>query len=139
MYNVVVKFPGNRPPLHIGELGRRLGVSDHVIRARQNRCGLPQPVRSPGGFRLYSEADEWRLHRMQAYLANGALSAAEAARAALSGDASTPPGRTAGPSLASAGKGLSAAPRQALDAFDEPARLIAGDPVTEAGRAGWSR
>jgi len=78
-------------------------------------------VRSPGGFRLYSEADEWRIRRMQAYLADG-LSAAEAARAALSGDASTPPGRPAGPPLpAPAGDGLSAALRQALDAFDEPA------------------
>jgi MerR family transcriptional regulator, light-induced transcriptional regulator len=92
-----------------------------VLRAWENRYGLLQPVRSPGGFRLYSEADEWRIRRMQAYLADG-LSAAEAARAALSGDASTPPGRPAGPPLAaSAGDGLSAALRQALDAFDEPA------------------
>ena len=138
MYSVVVKFPGKRPLLRIGELGQRLGVSDHVLRAWQNRYGLPQPVRSSGGFRLYSEADEWRLRRMQAYLAEG-LSPAEAARAAHSGDASTRPGRPAGPPLASAGNGLSAAPRQALDASGEPARLIAGGPVTEAERAGWSR
>ena len=116
-----MEFPGDRPLLRIGELSRRLGVSDHVLRAWENRYGLLQPVRSPGGFRLYSEADEWRIRRMQAYLADG-LSAAEAARAALSGDASTPPGRPAGPPLAaSAGDGLSAALRQALDAFDEPA------------------
>ena len=133
-----VRSPGNRPLLHIGELSQRLGVSDHVLRAWENRYGLPQPARSPGGFRLYSEAGEWRLRQMQAYRAIGALSAAEAARAALSGDASTPPGRP-GPSLASAGNGLSAALRQALDASGEPARLMAGDPVTEAGRAGWSR
>jgi DNA-binding transcriptional MerR regulator len=116
-----MEFPGDRPLLRIGELSRRLGVSDHVLRAWENRYDLLQPVRSPGGFRLYSEADEWRIRRMQAYLADG-LSAAEAARAALSGDASTPPGRAAGPPLAaSAGDGLSAALRQALDAFDEPA------------------
>ena len=116
-----MEFPGDSPLLRIGELSRRLGVSDHVLRAWENRYGLLQPVRSPGGFRLYSEADEWRIRRMQAYLADG-LSAAEAARAALSGDASTPPGRPAGPPLAaSAGDGLSAALRQALDAFDEPA------------------
>ena len=65
---------------------------DHALRAWENRYGLPQPVRSPGGFRLYSEADESRIRRMQAYLADG-LSAAEAARAVLSSDASTPPGR----------------------------------------------
>jgi DNA-binding transcriptional MerR regulator len=133
-----VKFPGNRPLLRLGELGQRLGVSDHVLRAWENRCGLPQPARSPGGFRLYSEADEWRLRWMQACLADG-LSAAEAARAALSGDAITPPGRPAGLPLESAGNGLSAALRQALDASGEPARLIAGDPVTEAEWAGWSR
>src|ERR1700745_3546803 len=87
--------PEGRPLLRIGELSRRRGVSDHVLRAWENRYGLLQPVRSPGGFRLYSEADEWRIRRMQAYLADG-LSAAEAARAALSGDASTPPRRPAG-------------------------------------------
>ena len=87
-----MEFPGNSPLLRCGELSRRLGVSDHVLRAWENRYGLLQPVRSPGGFRLYSEADERRIRRMQAYLADG-LSAAEAARAALSGDASTPPGR----------------------------------------------
>jgi MerR family transcriptional regulator, light-induced transcriptional regulator len=81
---------GDRPLLRIGELSRRLGVSDYVLRAWENRYGLLHPVRSPGGFRLYSEEDEWRIRRMQAYLADG-LSAAEAARAALSGDASTPP------------------------------------------------
>ena len=92
-----------------------------MLRAWENPYGLLQPVRSPGGFRLYSEGDEWRIRRMQAYLADG-LSAAEAARAALSGDASTPSRRPAGaPLAASAGDGPSAALRQALDAFDEPA------------------
>ena len=70
-----MEFPGNSPLLRIGELSRRLGISDHVLRAWENRYGLLQPVRSPGGFRLYSEADERRIRRMQAYLADG-LSAA---------------------------------------------------------------
>jgi len=77
-----VDSPSDRPLLRIGELSRRLGVSDHVLRAWETRYGLLQPVRSPGGFRLYSAADEARIRRMQAYLAEG-LSAAEAARAAL--------------------------------------------------------
>jgi hypothetical protein len=64
-------------------------VSDNVLRAWENRYGLLQPVHSPGGLRLYSEADERRLGRMQAYLADE-LSTAEAARVALSGAASTP-------------------------------------------------
>ena len=112
---------GDRPLLRIGELSRRLGVSDYVLRAWENRYGLLQPVRSSGGFRLYSEEDERRIRQMQAYLADG-LSAAEAARAALSADASTPPGLPARPPLAApAGEGAPAALRQALDAFDEPA------------------
>jgi DNA-binding transcriptional MerR regulator len=121
MYSVPVDSPSDRPLLRIGELSRRLGVSDHALRAWESRYGLLQPVRSPGGFRLYSEADESRIRRMQAYLADG-LSAAEAARAALDGGASPPPGQPAGPpSAAPAGSEPLAALRQALDAFDEPA------------------
>ncbi len=109
----------DRPLLRIGELSRRVGVSDHVLRAWESRYGLLQPVRSPGGFRLYSGADESRVRTMQAYLAGG-LSAAEAARAALAAGAA--PGGTGGPQVAvPAGGGYSAALRQALDAFDEPA------------------
>jgi MerR family transcriptional regulator, light-induced transcriptional regulator len=69
--------------VRIGELSRRLGVSDHVLRAWERRYGVLQPMRSPGGYRLYSLTDEIRIRRMQAHLACG-ISAAEAARAALS-------------------------------------------------------
>ena len=118
-----MEFPGDRPLLRIGELSRRLGVSDHVLRAWESRYGLLQPVRSPGGFRLYSGADESRVRRMQAHLARG-LSAAEAARAALGEDngAQAGLGRAAGPRRAAPAAGeLSGDLRQALDAFDEPA------------------
>jgi len=73
-----MESPGDRPLLRIGELSRRLGVTDHALRAWESRYGLLQPVRSAGGFRLYSAADEWRIRQMQAHLAEG-LSAAEAA------------------------------------------------------------
>jgi MerR family transcriptional regulator, light-induced transcriptional regulator len=122
-----VDSPSDRPLLRIGELSRRLGVSDHVLRAWESRYGLLQPVRSPGAFRLYSEADEARIRRMQAYLAQG-LSAAEAARAALDGGPGTHPPEPAGPA---AGSEPFAELRRALGAFDEPAaqavldRLIA--------------
>ena len=43
-----------------------------------------EPTRSTGGFRLYSDADELRVRRMQAHLELG-LSAAQAAEAALTG------------------------------------------------------
>ena len=91
--------PDGPPVLRIGELSRRLGVSDHVLRAWESRYGLLQPVRSAGGFRLYSEADESRVRRMQAHLARG-LSAAEAARAVLREDNGAGHGRAAGPDRA---------------------------------------
>lgn len=117
----------DRRLLRIGELSRRVGVSDHLLRAWESRYGLLQPVRSPGGFRLYSEADESRIRAMQAYLADG-LSAAEAARAVLGGGAGAVP--PAGPLAAvpAAGEYL-AALRQALDAFDEPAAQAVLDRV----------
>jgi DNA-binding transcriptional MerR regulator len=117
---------GDRPLLRIGELSRRLGVSDHVLRAWESRYGLLRPARSPGGFRLYSEADESRIRRMQAHLAEG-LSAAEAARAALRG-AGPASGRPQDPALpAPAISDPGAALRRALDAFDEPAAQAALD------------
>jgi MerR family transcriptional regulator, light-induced transcriptional regulator len=107
--------PEGSPVLRIGELSRRLGVSDHVLRAWESRYGLLQPVRSAGGFRLYSEADALRVRRMQAHLAHG-LSAAEAAQAVLGEDGRAGPHRV----RPAAGE-LPGALRQALDAFDEPA------------------
>jgi len=117
---------GDRPLLRIGELSRRVGVSDHLLRAWESRYGLLQPARSPGGFRLYSEVDESRIRRMQAHLAEG-LSAAEAARAALHG-AGPASGRPEEPDLpAPAVSDPGAALRRALDAFDEPAAQAALD------------
>ena len=115
--------PEGPPVLRIGELSRRLGVSAHVLRAWESRYGLLQPVRSAGGFRLYSEAEALRVRRMQAHLAHG-LSAAEAARAVLGEDsgARADLGRAAAPRRAASAAGeLSGDFRQALDAFDEPA------------------
>src|ERR1019366_5363060 len=135
--------PEGLPLLRIGELSRRLGVSDHVLRAWENRYGLLQPVRSPGGFRLYSEADESRVRRMQAHLAHG-LSAAEAAGGVpgeagpAGGDLSPAAEPHRAPATASE---PSAALRQALDAFDEPAAQAVLDrllshPSVAAGRPG---
>ncbi len=113
--------PDGSPVLRIGELSRRAGVSDHVLRAWESRYGLLQPVRSAGGFRLYSEADESRVRRMQAHLARG-LSAAEAARAVLGQGSRAGHGRAAGPDrVPAAASELAGDLRRALDAFDEPA------------------
>ena len=121
--------------LRIGELSRRLGVSDHVLRAWERRYGLLRPVRSPGGFRLYSEDDERRVRRMQAHLARG-LSAAQAARTAIGEDDASAAGadtkaveRRTGP-IDEPG-----ALARAMDEMDEPAaqaaldRLLAGFTV----------
>jgi MerR family transcriptional regulator, light-induced transcriptional regulator len=91
---VFVVQPDPPAVLRIGELSRRLGVSDHVLRAWERRYGLLRPVRSAGGFRLYSEADEARVRRMQELQAQG-LSAAEAARAALTETQAAPTGAAA--------------------------------------------
>jgi MerR family transcriptional regulator, light-induced transcriptional regulator len=110
-----------RAVLRIGELSRRVGVSDHVLRAWESRYGLLKPVRSAGGFRLYSAADESRVRRMQTHLADG-LSAAEAASATVAEESSAGfalrvVDEEARTGLVSSAEGL----RQALDELDEPA------------------
>ncbi|HZT06935.1 MAG TPA: MerR family transcriptional regulator [Chloroflexota bacterium] len=66
----------------IGEFSRRVGVSPELLRAWEQRYGLLHPMRSAGGFRLYTDEDAERVARMRRGLSDG-LSAAEAARAAL--------------------------------------------------------
>jgi len=118
-----MESPADPSVLRIGELSRRVGVSGHVWRAWEARYGLLDPVRSPGGFRLYSESDERRVRRMKVHLAQG-LSAAEAARAAIA-EAQTQPASDAGTDTS--------APASATDLvelsndFDEPAAQAALD------------
>ena len=69
----------------IGEFARRVGVSPELLRAWEQRYGLLQPIRSAGGFRLYTDEDADRVARMQRALADG-MSAAEAAQVALEND-----------------------------------------------------
>jgi DNA-binding transcriptional MerR regulator len=109
--------------LRIGELARRVGVKPSLLRAWEKRYGLLAPTRSPGGLRLYSEADEGRVERMQLHLASG-MAAAEAARAAkrVSPDAPRRPGPSS-VELAHIGEDL----RAALDDFDDVAAHAALD------------
>lgn len=58
-------------------------MSPELLRAWEQRYGLLRPVRSAGGFRLYSAADEERIRSMRRHLDAG-VSAAQAARLALS-------------------------------------------------------
>jgi MerR family transcriptional regulator, light-induced transcriptional regulator len=150
-----VASEGGPAVLRIGEIARRVGVSKDLLRAWERRYGLLKPVRSPGGFRLYSNADEQRVRRMQAHLVEG-LAAAQAARAALDEEtdhsriaAPVPPATAAEPTPAGASvrpaaqtsgtdgglTGLAGELRRALDDLDEPAaqavldRLFAGFTV----------
>ena len=109
--------------LRIGELSRRVGVSHHVLRAWEARYGLLTPVRSSGGFRLYSDRDERRVRRMQFHIAQG-LSAAEAARTAM---AEAQPSAHSSDLTFGSGSGpldlhgLARSLQRALDDFDEGA------------------
>ena len=109
--------------LRIGELSRRVGVSHHVLRAWEARYGLLTPVRSSGGFRLYSDRDERRVRRMQFHIAQG-LSAAEAARTAM---AEAQPSAQSSDLTFGSGSGpldlhgLARSLQRALDDFDEGA------------------
>ena len=97
--------------LRIGELARRTGTSPELLRAWEQRYGLLRPSRSAGGFRLYSDDDKARILRTKQLIASG-LSAAEAARQAVTGETVT---EGATPVLEGLGDEL----RDALDRFDE--------------------
>ncbi len=47
--------------MRIGNLADRVGLTTHVLRVWEKRYGLLRPVRSVGGYRLYTEADEKRV------------------------------------------------------------------------------
>jgi DNA-binding transcriptional MerR regulator len=108
--------------LRIGALSRRVGVSPELLRAWERRYGLLRPLRSSGGFRLYSDADEDRVRAMQRHL-DGGVPAAEAARLALA----RPPGEAVTDGLAGDLDRLSTKLRAALDALDEPGAQAAFD------------
>jgi MerR family transcriptional regulator, light-induced transcriptional regulator len=114
--------------LRIGELAKRTGVSPELLRAWEQRYGLLQPTRTPGGFRLYSAADEARVQLMQT-LVSGGLAAAQAARLVLSGGEPAP--RTdsgSATTLEEAAANLTAS----LDGLDEQAANAALDRLFAA-------
>lgn len=101
--------------LRIGALSHKVGVSPELLRAWEQRYGLLGPLRSPGGFRLYSAEDEERVRSMKRHLKAG-LSAAEAARLALDESAHADAEHTRSASLTR----LSTELRTALDRLEEP-------------------
>jgi MerR family transcriptional regulator, light-induced transcriptional regulator len=113
--------------LRIGELAKRTGVSPELLRAWEQRYGLLQPTRTPGGFRLYSAADEARVQRMQRLVAGG-LAAAQAAHLILSREPAPPTTSPAATTLEDAAGNLSAS----LDRLDEQAANTALDRLLAA-------
>jgi DNA-binding transcriptional MerR regulator len=114
--------------LRIGELAKRTGVSPELLRAWEQRYGLLQPTRTPGGFRLYSAADEARVQRMQS-LVSGGLAAAQAARLILSdGEPAPRTVSTSAPILDDAAGNLTAS----LDRLDEQTANTALDRLFSA-------
>lgn len=109
--------------MRIGELSRRVGVTADVLRAWERRYGLLRPERTSGGFRLYSENDEWRIRLMQEKLRAG-VQAAEAARAVASLEAR---GGSDARAASLRTDDLIAVLRSALDEFDEEAAHLAID------------
>ena len=131
--------------LRIGEFARRVGVTPELLRAWESRYGLTRPVRSPGGFRLYTAADAARVERMRRGLEQG-LSAAEAARAALD-DERPSEGMLedlAGRLLAAIGRYDEAAAHSVLDeslaafGLEETLRQVVLPVLKEVGD-GWKR
>jgi DNA-binding transcriptional MerR regulator len=100
--------------LRIGALSRRVGVSTELLRAWEQRYGLLRPIRSAGGFRLYSTADEELVRSMRRHLEVG-VSASQAARLALAEAA-----HDAEEAQFAGLTGLSTELRAALDRLDEP-------------------
>ncbi len=92
-----------------------MGVSPELLRAWEQRYGLLRPLRSAGGFRLYSPADEERVRAMRRHLDAG-VSAAEAARLALAQTAREQAVEVQSPGLARLSEEL----RAALDRLEEP-------------------
>jgi len=114
--------PTTQGYLRIGEFARRVDLSPDVLRAWERRYKLLDPQRSPGGFRLYSDADVARVVVMQRHLATGLAPAQAAARARAELDAAG--------NLASDGDPI-AELRAALECFDEGTAHTAIDHMME--------
>lgn len=113
--------------IRIGELSRRTGVSPELLRAWERRYGLFEPDRSPGRFRLYSDADVARVEAMRGQIAHG-LSAAEAARRVLASAPLAAVREETAPVLDAPRRAL----REALVAFDESGAHAALDQLIAA-------
>lgn len=112
----------------IGQLARRTGVGAERLRKWEARYALLEPVRSDGGFRLYSLEDERRVRLMQRHMSHG-YAAAEAAELARQGVVEPKPARLSRglrPQVVDRSTRLL---RRALEEFDEGAAQRALDDL----------
>jgi DICT domain-containing protein len=77
-------------PLGIGELARRTGLTQQLIRAWETRFGFPEPERTDGGRRVYAVADVDRIQRVVALKDSGVRLATAIARVNGEDDAGRP-------------------------------------------------
>ncbi|MER3443687.1 MAG: MerR family transcriptional regulator [Meiothermus sp.] len=68
----------------IAEVEERVGLSSALLRQWERRYGFPRPERSPGGHRLYSEADLDALRQIKLSIAEG-ITPAQAVKRYLEG------------------------------------------------------
>lgn len=68
----------------IAEVEERVGLSTALLRQWERRYGFPRPERSPGGHRLYSEADLLALQSIKGWIAEG-VAPSQAVRRYLEG------------------------------------------------------
>lgn len=118
--------------MRIGELGRRVGVSTHALRAWERRYGLLHPTRTPSGYRLYSADDEQRIHDLLRLRSEG-VPTSEAASRVLGSDRlqrAAGVGHAAAPAVPPARvTGFHRAMHEAVDSWDEGAAHAAIDEL----------
>ena len=64
-------LPPSDARYRIGAVARMTGVSTHALRAWERRYGTLQPVRTPAGDRLYTDADVDRVRLLKALIGYG--------------------------------------------------------------------
>jgi len=65
------KWGGKEPIYNIGAVVRMVGVSEATLRVWERRYGFPEPARTDGGHRLYTEGQVRRLQWVKAQIDDG--------------------------------------------------------------------
>lgn len=126
------------PGIRIGELGQRVGLSTHALRAWERRYALLTPMRSASGYRLYGSEDERRVRAMVALCKQGLPASQAAAKILADKDIEVSDLELKSSAPAVHVNTFTSAIYAALARFDEPAadaaidRLLAAVSLTSA-------